>query len=510
MTSRPQIPHRSLLSLLVLVAALSGAATPRATSAEIKTFGDMATFLAETGGAAATGALPDLGLVTTATVGSVTFGVAPGGDNLAIGAAGTLAAPDWYALLPGNDIALGFENLSVATAAPVYALGWEFAQPDVTMPSFGGLAVDSTYEVSLYHGATLVGQAQFTSIPTDVVTFLGVWSSAPFTHAEIVDVTQSPFVDDDEFFGEFFSGTTPLPTVTSFTDRATFLAATGATNASGPLPNLGTATSVKLGSVTYGIAPGGDNMAMGAFGISGLADWCPQIPGNDVALGYENLQLDLDQPVLALGIDFVQPDATIAPWGGTPIDSTYEVALYLGGTFVTQASFSAIAVDQLAFLGVSSPTPFDRVTIIDVTNTPFVDDDEFFGEVYTAPAAGPWTNLGSSQSGVYGDPLLFGTGALTPGSSGSLDLVQANAATPVLLVVALSANPTPALCGTIVPLPVLATLGLMTDPAGEIHIPWASWSSGLSGLGLHFQYLIVDPVAPCGVAMSNALRGDVP
>ncbi|NUQ76150.1 MAG: hypothetical protein HUU21_21640 [Polyangiaceae bacterium] len=215
MTSRPQIPHRSLPSLLVLVAALSGAATPRATSAEIKTFGDMATFLAETGGAAATGALPDLGLVTTATVGSVTFGVAPGGDNLAIGAAGTLAAPDWYALLPGNDIALGFENLSVATAAPVYALGWEFAQPDVTMPSFGGLAVDSTYEVSLYHGATLVGQAQFTSIPTDVVTFLGVWSSAPFTHAEIVDVTQSPFVDDDEFFGEFFSGTTPTSTTVS-------------------------------------------------------------------------------------------------------------------------------------------------------------------------------------------------------------------------------------------------------------------------------------------------------
>lgn len=510
MSSRPHARRRPLPSLLVLLASVSAMGAPRASGAEVKTYGDMATFLTETGGAAASGPLPDLGLVPSATVGSVTFGIAPGGDNMAIGAAGTLAAPDWYPPLPGNDIALGFENLSVTLAAPVYALGFEFAQPDVTMPSFGGLPVDSTYEVSLYNGAALVGQVQFASIPTDVVTFLGVWSSDPFTYAEIIDVTPSPFVDDDEFFGEFFTGTTPLPTLTKYTQRSTFLSATGATNASGPLPNVGSATSVKLGSVTFSVAPGGDNMAMGAFGIAGLGDWCPQNPGNDVALGYENLQLDLDEPVVALGIDFVQPEATIAPWGGTAVDSTYEVALYLDGTFLTQASFSAIVVDQLAFLGVSSSMPFDRVTIIDVTNTPFIDDDEFFGEVYTAPAAGPWTNLGYGQTGVFGDAVLSGSGPLTVGSSGSIDLVQANAATPVLLVVALNANPTPALCGTIVPLPVLATIGLTTDAIGEIHLPWASWSGGLSGLSLHFQYLIVDAAAPCGVAMSNALRGDVP
>jgi hypothetical protein len=509
MSSRRFPKLASLISVAAALVVLSASA-PRASAAQIKTYDDRSAFLAETGGGSATGALPDLGLVTSATVGSVTFGLAPGGDNIAIGAVGTLAAPDWYAPLPGNDIALGFENLSATLATPVYALGWEFAQPDVTMPSFGGLPVDSTYEVSLYNGATLVGQVQFASIPTDVVTFLGVWSSAPFTYAEIIDVTASPFVDDDEFFGEFFTGTTPLPTLTKFTDRASFVAATGATNASGPLPNIGTVSTVKLGSVTYGIAPGGDNMAIGAFGIAGLTDWCPQIPGNDVAMGFEALQLDLDEPVVALGVDFVQPDATLAPWGGTAVDSTYEVALYLDGTFVSQAEFSAIVVDQLAFLGVSSSTPFDRVTIIDVTNTPFIDDDEFFGEVYTAPVAGPWTNLGYSQTGVYGDPVLSGTGPLTTGSSGSIDLVQANALTPVLLVAALSASPTPALCGAIVPLPAIATIALATDGAGEIHLPWGAWSPGLSGLSLHFQYLIADAAAPCGVAMSNALRGDVP
>jgi hypothetical protein len=502
----------ALSSVAIVAAVVSSIVATAADSraAQIKSFSDKTAFLLDTGGAGATGPLPDLGLVTSATVGSVTFDIAPGGDNMAIGAAGTGAAPDWYALLPGNEIALGYENLMATLATPVYALGFEFAQPDVSMPSFGGLPVDSTYEVSLYNGNTLVDQVQFASIPTDVVTFLGVWSSAPFTRAEIIDITPSPFVDDDEFFGEFFTGTTPLPSLTSFTNRAAFLAATGATNASGPLPNLGLATNAKLGSVTLSIAPGGDNMSIGAFGIPEITDWCPQNPGHDIAMGYENLQLDLDAPVLALGFDFVQPDLTMPPWGGTAVDSTYEIALYLDATFVSLTSFSAIPVDQLTFLGVASPVPFNRVTILDVTNTPFIDDDEFFGEIYTAPAAGAWKSLGFFKTGVFGDPLLSGNGPLTTGSSGSLVLERAQGLTPVLLVISLSATPTPALCGTIVPLPPLLTLSLMTDTNGEIHLPWASWVGGLSGTRLHFQYLIVDSGAACGVAMSNALRGDVP
>ncbi len=139
MSSRRFPKLASLISVAAALVVLSASA-PRASAAQIKTYDDRSAFLAETGGGSATGALPDLGLVTSATVGSVTFGLAPGGDNIAIGAVGTLAAPDWYAPLPGNDIALGFENLSATLATPVYALGWEFAQPDVTMPSFGGAA----------------------------------------------------------------------------------------------------------------------------------------------------------------------------------------------------------------------------------------------------------------------------------------------------------------------------------------------------------------------------------
>lgn len=479
-------------------------------AAGIRTYSDAATFLAETGATSASGPLPDLGMVASATVGSVTFGIAPGGDNMAIGATGTAADPDWSPLLPGNDIAMGYENLSVALAAPVYSLGFDFAQPDATMPPWGGSPVDSTFEISLYDGATLVGQVSFTAIPADVATFLGVWSSAPFDGATIIDVTPSPFVDDDEFFGEFYSGATRLPAVTACTDKATFLALPGAHSATGPLPDLGVVGSAKLGSANLGIAPGGDNISIGPYATGAEPDWCPLLPGNDVALGYENLQIDLDEPVTALGFDFVQPDATMPSWGGTPVDSTFEVALYLDAAFVGSVVFTSIPTDQLVFLGVCSDAPFNRATIIDVTESPFIDDDEFFGEVFTAPGPSAWNNLGYSHAGVSGDPLLFGTGPLTTGSDGWLVLVSARPSKPAILVASLSSTPLNVLCGTIAPLPALMLLPLATDAAGEIAINWPAWPAELAGTSLYFQYLIQDPAAGCGVAMSNALRADSP
>jgi hypothetical protein len=51
---------------------------------------------------------------------------------------------------------------------------------------------------------------------------------------------------------------------------------------------------------------------------------------------------------------------------------------------------------------------------------------------------------------------------------------------------------------------------LFTDGSGAIPLAWASWPGGLSGLSLYFQYAILDAGAVCGVALSNALRADVP
>ncbi len=144
----------------------------------------------------------------SATVGSIVFSLAPGGDSLAIGASGTPAAPDWYGLLPGNDIALGFENLRVNTAddIPVFSLGFEMAEPSAaTMPVSGVTPVDSTYKVTLFNGGMRVAQFVF-NVPDDVVAFVGVWSDTAFDRAEIIDTTGNA---DDEYFGEFYTGTIP-------------------------------------------------------------------------------------------------------------------------------------------------------------------------------------------------------------------------------------------------------------------------------------------------------------
>jgi hypothetical protein len=182
----------------------------------ITKYNNRAAFLADTGATSATGALPNVGRVIdiavnplgTYTLGSVTLALTTGSDDIAVGAAGTPAAPDWYLPTPGNDIALGFERMQVSTAAPVFSFGFDFVEPNTTMPPWGGTPVESTYEILLFNGPDLVGQVEFagTAIPNDVVTFMGVWSDKAFNRVLINDITGD---DDDEYFGEFYTGTTP-------------------------------------------------------------------------------------------------------------------------------------------------------------------------------------------------------------------------------------------------------------------------------------------------------------
>ena len=148
--------------------------------------------------------------------------------------------------------------------------------------------------------------------------------------------------------------------------------------------------------------------------------------------------------------------------------------------------------------------------MVDTTSSPFVDDDEYYGEIYTGPGPNVWTNLGYGLAGAAGDPLLSGTGPLTAGSSGSLNLSHAAPSQIAVLLIAQSEAAVPFLCGTIVPWPPLVTLPIATDPIGAISIPWSAWASGLSGARLVFQYGILDSAAACGLSMSNSLRASVP
>ena len=177
----------------------------------INIFQDKSAFLTATGAKAATGNLPNLGLIPPegASVGTVTFTVAPGGNTLFtgvnrlfIGAKGlTGGIKDWYKPMAGNDIALDYENIQVNFFRPVTAMGFLFSEPNITMPLWGGTPQDSTYTVTLYNGIIPIGSFDFNA-PDDVVSFIGVQTDEPFTSAQIIDTTGNK---DDEYFGSFFT-----------------------------------------------------------------------------------------------------------------------------------------------------------------------------------------------------------------------------------------------------------------------------------------------------------------
>jgi hypothetical protein len=196
---------------------LAGAFAPLAHADDAKIYFNKAAFLADTGATSATGPLPDVGIILDAdvsppvssyTLGSITFGLTLGSDNVFMGAAGTTTFPDWYPQTAGHDMAFGWERFQVSTSGLVYSFGFDIVEPDETMPDFGGTPEESTYEFLLFNGNLHIGTVLFDGkkIPNDVETFIGVWSDKPFDRVVINDLSGS---DDDEFLGEFYTGTAP-------------------------------------------------------------------------------------------------------------------------------------------------------------------------------------------------------------------------------------------------------------------------------------------------------------
>ncbi|HZM00766.1 MAG TPA: hypothetical protein VFD43_10985 [Planctomycetota bacterium] len=122
----------------------------------------------------------------------------------------------------------------------------------------------------------------------------------------------------------------------------------------------------------------------------------------------------------------------------------------------------------------------------------------------------PWSDLGGGLAGSLGIPALHGSGALTPGSAGTLALEQGAPGTLASVFVSVTSTPQPFHCGTLVPLPFVLMLLLATDGAGCANVGWSAWPAGLAGAELFWQAVLVDPLASCGLSISNALRADVP
>jgi len=196
-------------SMWLAAAALLVLAAP--SEAVLITYSNKASFLADTGATSATGALPNLGNVgATHTVGSVTFTTLSG--DLFFGVFGT-AVPDWSTLLPGNELAIsGPESFKVSVPAPIYALGFDFVEPNVSNVAMDGCnapCFDSTFMVTLLSGGAPILGATFNYNAADATAaFVGVWTDFAFDGVRIDDVTGTI---DNEFWGEFYTGTEPVP-----------------------------------------------------------------------------------------------------------------------------------------------------------------------------------------------------------------------------------------------------------------------------------------------------------
>ncbi len=245
-------------------------------AAALQTFTDKAAFLAATGATSATGPLPDLGYIpsSTVTLGSITI-TTTGTGAFYVGALDVPGvAPDWYPGTPGNDMAFGYEEFEAQSATPIHSLGFELVEPNTTLPPWGGVAVNSAYKVTLYNDDDLVGEFIFDA-PDDELAFVGVWSDQVFTRANVIDTTGN---EDDEYFGEFWSGGTPAPPAVFSALATTGAAVPGASGVftsfpQSPVLAAGSAAFLGLGSAgSFGIYIPGDP-------VQPVADLTTLIPG---------------------------------------------------------------------------------------------------------------------------------------------------------------------------------------------------------------------------------------
>jgi len=122
--------------------------------------------------------------------------------------------------------------------------------------------------------------------------------------------------------------------------------------------------------------------------------------------------------------------------------------------------------------------------------------------------ASQWADLGGGLAGVAGIPGLAGSGTLSPGTPGALQLTATAPSAPCMLFFSLLEVSVPFKGGTLSAFPPIANFLLVTAPGGGLQLPWASWPATLPpGLDMYFQVAVADPAAVQGAAISNLLRG---
>ena len=122
-----------------------------------------------------------------------------------------------------------------------------------------------------------------------------------------------------------------------------------------------------------------------------------------------------------------------------------------------------------------------------------------------------WVDLGFATSGTFGPPLLQGEGSLTCGSINEVNLSNAFPGALSGLFISLASTPTPFAGGTLIPVPWLDPIVLVNATvSGDIPLSFVMPPGVPAGTDIFVQWAIQDPGPSSGLALSNALRGDVP
>jgi len=212
--------------------------------------------------------------------------------------------------------------------------------------------------------------------------------------------------------------------VTVFSDKSTFLSATCAKSATGPLPSLGYVSSAEVGSLTFSNVSGSSDPSVAlAFGINELPRspedfWTTLLPGVDLAVsGFEDVNIVFDGPTNSFGFDFAEhmtiPSEEGSLCGGAAgcTDSIFTVSLFLDGTPVDSFSFNA-PNDVASFVGVSSAAAFNRAEIRESRTQGGMEND-YYGQFY----------VGDGCECVTPPPGMI---SWWPGDGNAIDIAGAN------------------------------------------------------------------------------------
>ncbi|MBL8843207.1 MAG: CRTAC1 family protein [Planctomycetes bacterium] len=158
----------------------------------------------------------------------------------------------------------------------------------------------------------------------------------------------------------------------------------------------------------------------------------------------------------------------------------------------------------LSFQDVS---PCDGLAIAGAT----VDPTQIYLTVrFRSEPTGAWADLGESLAGTNGAPLLTMSGDMRPLTFITADVTGALPNAPAWIVVGLTPTCIPFAGGVLVPAPDIVLSGLFSDGNGAFSFSDCIASDVPAGESFFIQAIVLDPGAPEGLAMTNAVSGTTP